>query len=151
MAVDVQGFTSLVFERLKSSAATDAAGVAIGPLVRAALGAGADSVIHAEELKKYAPPQNAPAPPRPLIAFRAGVVAGLSYDMRPLTFTWWVYDAPGGGYWRINGLLPLIERAYPRDSIAFAHVAVTNIGQETTDPVLGWNVRPLQLTLTTRG
>lgn len=149
MAVDVQAFTSQAFERLKSSAATDAAGVAIGPLVRAALGAGADSIIHAEELKQYG--EDNPAPARPLLAFRSGPIAGQSYDMRPLLFTWWVYDDPGEGYYAINGLLTLIERAYPPNAIPFAHTAVANIGQETTDPVLGWAVRTLQLAITTRG
>lgn len=142
--VDLQSYTALVFGRLKSDSA--------GAAVRAALGAGAASVIHAEELKKYSTTNGTPAPARPLLAFRSGPVAGSSYDMRVPLYTWWIYDDTEQGYWRINALQVLIERAYyPPHCIPFAHIATANIGQETDDPVLGWATRTLQLALTTRG
>lgn len=147
--VDLQSYTAQVFARLKSSTALDAAGVAIGPLIRAALGDGAGSIIHAETLKTYT--NENPAPRRPLLAFRGGPVAGQSFDMRTALYTWWVYDDADKGYWNINALQKLIERAYPFDCFPFVRMAVSNIGQETTDPAFGWNVRTLQLALITRG
>jgi len=144
---DLQSFTSQVYARLKS----DAAGVS----VRAALGAAATSIVHAEELKTYVKKNGVStvnAPLRPLLAFRSGPVAGNSYDMRIPLYTWWIYDDPEEGYWRINGVQRLIEQAYyPPFCIPFAHITTANIGQETTDPVLGWAVRTLQLALTARG
>lgn len=135
--VDLQLKTDEVFSRLKSDAA--------GAVVRVALGDGANSVIHAQQLSLGS------LPATPFLALRAGPVAGRSYDMRIPTWTWWLYDDPSAYYWRINGLVPLIEAAYPRGSIAFGAIEVANIGGETVDDALNLLVRTVQLAFYTRG
>lgn len=146
--IDVQALTAAVFNRL----ASDAAGTA----VRAALGAGGTSVVHAEQLKRYVPGAAlpAPAPNRPLVALRRRPIPTVADTIHAAGFTWWVYDdAPEHAYWRINGLLKLLAAAYDfevnRLSVAQCPISRVTIeaGDETSDTALGWLVCPVQLTI----
>jgi hypothetical protein len=132
-----QAITAAVYARIKSELG--------GAAVRAQLGAGAASVLPASGLRSNA------LPARPLVALRPGVIAGESLEMREHIFTWWLYDEPAQNGWRISGLLPLLEGAYPQLSIPYGRVKVTGIGQETIDDALGGLIaRSLQLTYTRR-
>jgi len=136
--VDVQARTADVFARLKSHSA--------GTAVRAALGNGANSVIPAEDLKAKPPPAT------PFLALRGGPVAGAGIEMRIPIWTWYLYDDVQAGYWRVNGLIPLIEQAYPPQAVPYGRIQVVAIGGETSDPALnGLLVRTVQLAYYTRG
>jgi hypothetical protein len=133
MPPDLATLNGLLYAQLKTALA--------GGAVRAALGAGAASIIPAEKLRQE------PRPARPLLVWRGGSVGGQSGDMRPITGVWWAYDDPGQGYARIDALVPLIEAAYPRDALAWGETRITLIGQATEDATLdGLLVRPVQLT-----
>ncbi len=149
MAVDVPTITAQILARLT----TDAAGSA----VRAVLGAGADGIVHGDQLKRYT--KQYPMPARPLIAYRWGPITGASFEMRALLLTFWPYDdppEPGDDptqrYARINSLLPLLEQTfYPPDCIPFGRIEATNTGQEFPDQVLGLLTRPITFAFMTRG
>lgn len=89
--------------------------------------------------------------PTPIfIALRGGAISGARLDTRSLFYTWYVYDAPEKGFWGINGVLPLIEGAYPRDAIAYCYTDVVSIGPETLDTALNLLVRSIQFIVKTR-
>lgn len=132
MVIDLATINGLLYARLKSEAA--------GASVRAALGAGAASIIPAEKLRVE------PRPARVLLAWRGGPVGGQSGEMRGIIGTWWIYDDPGQGYARIDALVPLVEAAYPRDALAWGETRITLVGQASEDATLGGLlVRPVQL------
>jgi hypothetical protein len=137
--IDIQAIQKAGFDQLFSHAA--------GATLRAALGAGANSIVHADTLTLNT------LPARPLVAFRGGAVAGESMQMRVPTWRWWIYDDLEHLYWRINGVLPLIEAAYPQFlSAVFGRVFVTDIGPERPDPGLGnMPCRWVQFAFSTRG
>lgn len=139
LGVDLQTITSQIWARLASD--TDAPALA----VRAVLGAGASSIIHAKDLDKES------LPARPFMALRGGTLGGQSGQMRPFVIRWWVYDDPGQGYWRINGLVPLIEQVYTEFCIPHGRVVVGPVGDEWPDLELDQFTRSIQLTYTTRG
>lgn len=144
MPIDVASLSSQAYARLQTDA--------LGAAVRSALGAGAESVIWAEQLKRY--DHDHPMPDRPLAALRMGAVSGQAYDTRILTFTWWLYDelwAADPPHARIDALVPLVEAAYPRTSLPFVEVKTANVGQGTDDEILGLRVRPVQFAIYTRG
>jgi hypothetical protein len=90
--------TATVYSRLR----TDSAGSG----VRAALGAGAPSVIHAKDLNVNT------LPARPFVALRRGPVTTVNLTEWRGYFTWWLYDDPAQGYYRIDSLIRLIGQAY---------------------------------------
>jgi hypothetical protein len=101
--IDLAAITIAVFERLR----TDAAGAA----VRAALGAGADSVLHAEDLRVEGLGVRA-LPARPLVALRRGVAPQSQRVVYQPIYTWYCYDDPAIGYGRIEALPLLIAQAF---------------------------------------
>lgn len=132
-APPLASINGLLYARLKSDAA--------GASVRAALGAGAQSIIPAEHLRRE------PRPARLMVVWRGGSVGGASGDMRGITGTWWLYDDPAQGYVRIDALVPLIEAAYPLHVFSPGETRITLIGQQSEDTTLGGLlVRPVQLT-----
>ncbi len=139
MAVDIQTVTSQIWARLASDLDARAAAV------RAALGAGAASIIHAEQLVQE------PRPARPFLAFRGGSLTGESLQMRPFSCRWFLYDDPGQGYWRINGLAPLIEVAYTPLCIPHGRIVVALVTDERPDTTLNLLMRSVQLIYTRRG
>jgi hypothetical protein len=139
VAVDLQLVTSQIWARLASDLDAPAAAV------RAALGAGATSIIHADQLVQE------PRPARPFLAFRGGSLTGESFDMRPFFCRWFVYDDPGQGHWRINGLVPLIEAAYPRFCVPYGRIVVSLVTDERPDDTLNLLFRSIQLIYTRRG
>lgn len=139
LGVDLQLITSQVWARVASD--VDAPALA----ARAALGAGAASIIHAKDLDKNA------LPARPFLALRGGVLGGQSGQMRPFVVRWFVYDDPAEGYWQINGLIPLIEQVYTELCIPHGQVVVGPVGDEFHDQQLDLFTRTIQVTYTTRG
>lgn len=133
MVIDLASINGLLYAQLKTATA--------GAPVRAALGAGAASIIPAERLRQESHPA------RVLLVWRGGSVGGQSGDIRPITGVWWVYDDPHQGYARIDTLVPLIEAAYPRNALAWGETRVSFVGQATEDATLGGLlVRPIQIT-----
>ncbi len=110
----------------------------------AALASGTSGIIHAQALA--ASRANDIVLPTPVfIALRGGAIAGARQDVRNLFFTWYIYDTPDRGFWRINGVIPLIESAYPKDSaIPYSYTDVVSIGSETLDSALNLLVRSIQ-------
>ena len=139
LGVDLQLITSQVWARVASD--MDAPALA----ARAALGAGATSIIHAKDLNKDA------LPARLFLALRGGTLGGQSGQMRPFRIHWFIYDDPAEGYWRINGLVPLIEQVYTEFCIPHGRVVVGPVGDEFHDEKLDLFTRSIQLTYTTRG
>lgn len=130
--IDLNAIATLLFNRL----ALDAAGSA----VRAQLGAGANGLIHAQDLAGYS--ADRPLPARTLLALRRGRVPTSEHIIRLPSWTWWIYDDPGQGYYRINQLIPLLEQAYTAAPVQLASGNVLgalqfDIGDETSDPALG--------------
>lgn len=111
--------------------ATDSAGAT----VRAALGAGAASVIVRDDLD----PLNLPA--RPFLVLAIGPIAGApDYDMQRMQCAWWVYDDPFRKFSRIDALILPIANAYPADDptvIPFCDVRRLAVSQPIYDSKLG--------------
>jgi hypothetical protein len=122
-APNLASINGLLFARLKSDAA--------GTAVRAALGAGAASIIPAHQLRRE------PRPVRLMAVWRGSSVGGQSGQMRDIIGTWWIYDDPAQGYARIDALIPLMEAAYPLDTISPGETRITLIGQQSEDATLG--------------
>jgi len=120
MALDLATINAAMYAVVKSSATICAA---TGPGTSA-------GVIPAHELSR-------PLPARPFLAWRGGVVSGQSHEMRGVNGSWWVYDDPGQGYYRIDALIALIEEAYPPDAIADGRTTVQNISGQQVDAALG--------------
>lgn len=80
--------------------------------VRAALGAGAASVISADDLTVES------LPARPFVALRGGPIAGLpAWDAQRMTAIWWLYDDWGSyKFTRVDALIGLIDAAIPADT-----------------------------------
>lgn len=138
--VDLAAITLAVSERLR----TDAAGSA----VRAALGAGAASVLHAEDLRVEGLAVAA-LPARPLVALRRGPTPqsqGVVYG--PL-YTWYCYDDIAQGYGRIEALPLLIAQAFRARLIvgttAVGAQELGSVGAQLRDERLGLLVVPMQL------
>lgn len=136
MPLDPQVLTAAFYAVLE----TDAAGAA----VRAALAAGATSIVPARQLNRDS------LPAAPFLALRPGVINGARYQVRSAFFTWWVYDDPIQEYWRINGILPLIEAAYPKEALPFYSTELVSIGQEIPDESLNRLTRSIQWVVRTR-
>lgn len=122
---------------------TDAAGAG----VRALLGAGAASVILATRLSK------ASLPARPFLAYRPGPVPTVG-GIDQHTPTWWLYDDPAQGDYRLSKLAFALIKAY--DPIRWAApplpgavgvVAVGALSEPFEDTNLGLRGRRLPLTI----
>jgi hypothetical protein len=107
------------------------------------------SIIHAQTLATTRA-TDIVLPTPVFIAFRSGAIPGARYDARSLFYTWYVYDTPDQGFWRINGVLPLLEAAYPRTAISMCETDVVSIGAETLDSALDLLVRSIQFIVKTR-
>jgi hypothetical protein len=138
---DLNALITLVFNKL----ATHSDGTA----VRAALGNGASSVIHAKELADTRA-TDLVLPARPFVALRPGAIPTTDRVIEQPQFTWFVYDDPDRGYYRINALLPLIANAYLGDSAtpiqlttsaSVGLVTVDSPSQETADDKLALLMR----------
>ena len=101
--IDLAAITIAVCERLRSDAA--------GAAVRALLGAGAASVLHAEDLRVEGLSVRA-LPARPLVALRRGSVPQSQRVVYTPLYTWYCYDDPAQGYGRIEALPLLIAQAF---------------------------------------
>ena len=128
LRIDVQALTAAVYNRPKSDVE--------GATVRALLGATSGSIIHARQLTKDA------LPTRPFLALRARPIPTIRDVIHAPAYTWWIYDDPDQGYYRINGLLLPLARAYDAKRLAavgcpISRVEVGEVGDETNDPALG--------------
>lgn len=133
MSLDLAAATAAIYARL----ATDAGGAGVRALLGSATSVGPATLAEGGvEL----------LPARPCVLGRPGAVGGASDEMRRATYTWWCYAVPGESY-LLAQIVEAIEAAYPPFLIPFWRVAVTLIGQETTDDSLGGLLtRPVQLT-----
>jgi hypothetical protein len=78
--------------------------------VRAALGAGAASIIVQDDLDPLA------LPARPFLVLGSWVLTGTpGWDMQRIYPTWYIYDDPIEKFKRIDALVGLIAAAYPYD------------------------------------
>ena len=137
-ALNPQTTIASIFSLLKSDTA--------GSAVRAALGAGATSVIPRQTLA------DATLPASPFLVGYAGAITGDRRQMRDLFYTWLIYDDPVRLWWRINGLASLIEAAYtdnPRLIDGYV-IHLASIGAEQTDEALNRPFRSVQLQVRTR-
>lgn len=120
---------------------TDSAGTA----VRAALGDGANSVIHSADLNA------ASLPPAPFLALRIGVGGGQRYQKQTFFYTWQTYDDAGQRWYRIESLiLPLMRTAYPKNIIPYATTDFLPWGQQLIDPALHLPTRSAPFTVAVR-
>ena len=138
---DLNALITLVYNRLYSDSD--------GSAVRSALGNGASSVIHAKELSETRA-TDIVLPTRPFIALRPGAIPTTDRTIEQPQFTWFVYDDPDRGYYRINALLPLIATAYTGDNVTriqlttsagIGLVTVDSPSQETQDDKLNLFMR----------
>jgi hypothetical protein len=138
---DLNALIALVYNRLYSDSN--------GSAVRALLGAGASSVIHAKELSETRA-TDIVLPARPFIALRPGAIPTTDRVIEQPQFTWFVYDDPSQGYYRINAILPALATAYTGDSVTplqlttsagIGLVTVDSPSQETQDDKLNLFVR----------
>lgn len=128
----------LTFLRIKSDAA--------GAAVRALLGSTTLSIIAATELNKAA------LPPRPFLAYKPGGCENLGgIDVH--SASWWIYDDPAQGTWRIDlvaAALPaayLFERGAPPLPSPAGPVRVVALAEPRDDLALGLRHRRLDLTV----
>lgn len=140
MSLSLPAVTALVVGRLE----TDVEGQA----VRARLGAGAGSIIRAEDLGRIE------VPARPLLAYRRNPVPTLERVVRILTLTWWIYDDREQGHWRIDDLLGEIPLAYEARRLdqqsggVIGDVAVGDAGEQRFDATLGLNISWIRVYIT---
>jgi len=139
--IDLFAVGALVVARLK----TDAEGAS----VRALLGAGAQGVIHADDLSRDT------LPARPLLALRAGPVPQLNRIVHAPIFTWWIYDDLEQRYARIDALARPITLAYAARKLALSSggvigsVEVGQLSAQQPDPALGLVCRSIKVILHT--
>lgn len=130
-----------------SRAATDSA----GSTLRGLLGA-TTSIIPADKLPRYA--SAATLPTLPLLAWRAGTIAGVPEGVTRLFFNWYAYDTPEKQYVRINPIITALLALYPNSPRGiFPGYEITgfNITQERPDlAVFNLPVRAITFQLTTR-
>jgi hypothetical protein len=101
-----------------------------GAAVRAALGAGAASVVERNKINA------ASLPATPFLALQWGVKGGPRTGVRQYFPTWWIYDSPLHWMTRIEALIPLIEAAYPEDAISMCWLDFLPV-REVIDESLG--------------
>jgi hypothetical protein len=137
-ALNPQESIASIFSVLK----TDSAGTA----TRAALGAGASSVIPRQSL------QLTTLPASPFVVGFSGAITGDRRQMRDLFYTWLVYDDPTTLWRRINAVVSLIEAAYTNNPrlIEGYVVHMGSIGAEVVDEALNRPYRSVLLQVRTR-
>lgn len=138
---------STIHDDFYSRAASDAAGAAL----RALLGA-TSSILPADKLPRY---QTAAAlPTLPLLAWRAGTLAGAPEGVTRLFFNWYVYDTTEKQFYRINPIVAALLALYPnwpRGIFPGFEVTGFQVSQERPDLALfNLPVRAVTFQLTTR-
>jgi hypothetical protein len=92
-------------------------------------------------------------PPRPLVAFRAGAMSQRLDAAYIVNFSWFIYDDPVQGYWRINKLIKPIHVAYsamPLPSVFGRLVGKAELlgpGPDLEDQALGLLFRQLRVAI----
>lgn len=120
-----------------------------GTALRAALGAGAASILMAEDLRVEGL-TIATLPARPFIALRRGPAPNAArVTVRPL-YTWYCYDDPAIGYGRLEALPALVGAAY-ESPLLVPSVGVGDLevsaGAQTRDATLGMLLVPVTLAI----
>ena len=124
MGIAYQTAYADVYSRVK----TDADGAAVR-----ALAGSASSVFPADELG------NVTGKVFPWLVWRPVAVGGTSGEMRDLAGSWWVYDAPGAGSYRLYQIASALEALYGGVNVLdmpYARTFVTHIGRPETDAAL---------------
>ncbi len=123
---------------------TDTAGTA----VRAALGAGATSIVERQGLS--AGVTNLPA--RPFIALQWGNGGGVrNRGIQTFFPVWWAYDEDLYGWGRLEDLVALIHAAYGEDSISMCYTDFLPVRELTDQALGGLPAKSLPFTIRTRG
>src|SRR5690349_15202697 len=112
--LDLHTITATFYTVVKTSGA--------GAAIRAALGNGANSIVPKKDLAL------ATLPARPFGVFDEGELTGTSLDVRSLFLTWWWYDDPAQGFYRLNTIIPLVEAVYPREDGPITGVVILGAG-----------------------
>lgn len=142
MSLNLALLTKLVLER----ATLDD----LGTELRSLLGAGAASIIAADELRSD------DLPPMPIIALRRGPAPTSERALRVPLYTWYAFDDVLEGGWRIDGLLTALIRLYdPAAGAPLLRMAEqgvigslqTEIGPTYVDPMLGLPASWLRLAI----
>jgi hypothetical protein len=116
--IDLFSLLTAVYARLYADAQ--------GAAVRALLGAGADSVLVAEDLRIEGLTVLS-LPARPLVALRRGAVPIDGRVVNRPVYTWYVYDDPSAGYGRIEALLQPLAQVYEGTPLFVSTVAVGDV------------------------
>ena len=116
--IDIAAITAAIYAR----PAADAAGAA----VRALLGDGAASVLHAEDLRVEGL-HIAQLPARPLLALRRGAAPQADRVIWRPTFTWFIYDDIAQGYARTERVLAALGLAYYAAPVEAAGVRIGEV------------------------
>ncbi len=119
-----------------------------GSAARAALGAGASSVIVREELNK------ASLPAAPFIVFQwIGQPSGGPRNREVKTYypIWWLYDQSVYRHSRLEPLIPLIEAAYPEDAIKMCYLDFLPTRELTERAIANMPVKSMAFQIRTRG
>lgn len=104
---DWAGLAELVYQRARSHSQ--------GATLRAALADGANSVILAQDIRRYEGETEVIPPPTPFLALRYGAAPSADQVVWQGAFTWLCYDDRQTGYSRLLALPPLIQAAYRTD------------------------------------
>lgn len=138
--IDLAALTNTVYNRLK----TDEAGAD----VRAALTDGAGGVALPLVLG------TAKRPKPPFVILREGPAPNYERISYAPFFSWYIYDLPAQGYYRINQIAGLIGGAYEEELVSPFGATITEqqietlAGQGTLDVALNLNMRLCTLALT---
>ncbi len=140
--VDLAALTAAVYARLKSDSAGDDA--------RTLLGAGADSVLLAEDLRVEGL-TIAQLPERPLIALRRGPAPTDGRVVSRPIYTWYCYDDPATGYGNLEQLPLAVANAYDTalmvNSGDIGRDVVVSAGAQTRDDRLGLLLVPITVAI----
>ncbi len=112
--------------------------------LRAALGAGTNSVLEAEDINV------AVLPTTPFIALRWGTIGGPRDQVQRYFPTWWIYDALPQRWDRIDAILPLLTAAYPLEAINYCEIDYLTASAEVTDHGLNLRAKAQPFTIGTR-
>jgi len=177
MAIEVEVVTTALVLRLRGQEPNAADAALVAPIIEelhALLGLStlegvtskASSIAHARWLASYRSSYNgagsgAPATNSgaqllaPFIAYREGPILLRERTIQIPTYRLFVYDEPGKGYWRINKIVPLVERALTEPPLQvatgalIANVAVSSVSGATTDTAVSLATRYLTVSMDT--
>lgn len=119
-----------------------------GTATRAALGAGASSVIVREELNKA----TLPLAPFVVLHWNSQPSGGpRNRGVRTYYPIWWLYDMPDKRQSQLDALQPLIETAYPEDAVSMCYVDFLPVRDLLDSALDGFPAKSMAFKIVTRG